>query len=309
MMEELKKQLAFEPIVRRPLTEMPTRSIIGGMGGSALAGEAFSYLAPSHETLVHRDYGIPAFGAADALYIAISYSGTTEETVSFANEAMRAGRRLAVVASGGTLAGLAEREGLPLVLIPEGLQPRNATLYMVRALLALNQMTPPLEALARFAPDAHLLEEEGEQDAHFILPSVPLFYSSNRNALLAHIGKIMVNETGKMPAFMNVFSELNHNEMQAFDTSMPEGLEHLFRFVLIRDSEDGERTLRRMDAFHTLMEERGRSVRVLDISGMSREEALVTLLARFTIAARFLAQTRGSDPDTVPLIEAFKKLL
>ncbi|MDB5195589.1 MAG: bifunctional phosphoglucose/phosphomannose isomerase, glucose/mannose-6-phosphate isomerase [Parcubacteria group bacterium] len=309
MIEELPQQLVFAPLVSQPLATVPERIVIGGMGGSALAGESFAYLAPARDVMVHREYGLPTFGGSDALCIAISYSGNTEETVSFANAAMRQGLPLAVVTSGGTLAGFAQREGLPLVLVPAGLQPRAALIYMVRALLALAQIPAPLEALARLTLDLPLLAEEAEQDAHFMLPSVPLFYSSDRNALLARIGKIMMNETGKMPAFMNTFSELNHNEMQAFDTTIPEGLEHLFRFVIVKDSEDEPRITRRMDAFRSLMEERGRSVRVLDISGMSREEALVTVLARFTIAARFLAQTRGIDPDAVPLIEAFKKML
>jgi glucose/mannose-6-phosphate isomerase len=288
---------------------MPTPIVVGGMGGSGFVGELLSFLLPERPLIVHRDYGLPAFAPEDALYIAVSFSGNTEETVSFANEALRAGRRLAVIASGGTLEKFAEREMLPFVSVPTGLRPRYSLVYMVRAALALLTERATLDALAHISLSASALEEDAEELAHFMLPSVPLFYASVRNGVLARLGKIMMNETARTPAFANVFSELNHNEMQAFDTDMPEGLEHLFRFVLVRDGSDHERIVRRMDAFTELMQERGRIMHRVDISSMSRAEAFIHTWTRFLLAARLLAEPRGIDPDGEPLIEAFKKML
>ena len=309
MIDSFKKQLTFEPVVRRPLATVAERIVIGGMGGSALAGEAFAYLLPESEILVHRDYGLPKFSGSEAVYIAISYSGTTEETLNFANEALSRGYPLAVVCAGGTLAEFAEREGLPLVLVPSGLQPRNASIYMVRALLALTQRKEELDALAHISLAGTDIEEMVARDTEFVLEKLPVFYSSNRNMLLARAGRIMMNETARLPAILNQFPELNHNEMQSFDAGLPENLEHLFAFFVIRDERDHPRITRRMEVFRLLMEERGRSVRIFDISTMSPEEALATTLLRFTLAARGVATSRGNDPDTVPLIETFKKML
>ncbi|MGE5541098.1 MAG: SIS domain-containing protein [Bacillota bacterium] len=308
MKEELARQLTFAPIVRRALEAVPEHLVIGGMGGSALSGDALAFLLPHRHTVVHRGYGLPAFTPSGALHIAVSYSGNTEETISFANAALRQGRRLAVVASGGTLADFAEREHLPLVLVPAGHQPRNALLSMTKALLVLAGEEEVAKRLESTVLDMERLTEEAEEDAHFILPSVPLIYASSHAAVLGRIGKILLNETGRTPAFTNVFSELNHNEMQAFDTDMPEGLEHLFRFVVLIDGHD-PRIVRRMETFRSVMEDRGRMVRMIDLSQHAREGMLIETWYRFAYAAQALAETRGIDPGTVPLIEAFKRLL
>ena len=97
--------------------------------------------------------------------------------------------------------------------------------------------------------------------------------------------------------------------MQSFDADMPEGLEHLFRFFMISDSHDDSRIQRRMEVFTSLMKEQGRLVHILDISKYSRAEALVQQWITFISIGRYLAQTRGVDPNTAPLVEAFKKAL
>lgn len=309
MMHELLSQLSSTPDVRRARTTIPDTVVIGGMGGSALAAEALRFLAPGSRVLIHRDYGLPWEAPADALHVAISYSGNTEETLSFANAALREKRPLAVVASGGALVECAEREGLPLALVPAGLVPRNAFMYMVRALLALLGKDEHSSALAALSLDEKNLEAQGEHMAHYVLPGVPLFYTSDRNRLLGQMAKLIMNESARTPAFANTFPELNHNEMQSFDSDMPEGLEHLFRIVLVRDTGDYERVVRRMDTFVALMEERGRSVLVHEIGALSRAEALATFWLEWLRAGRYLAETRGTNPDTQPLVDAFKKRL
>ncbi len=309
MMTNLLAQLSSVPDVRRPRTNIPDTLVIGGMGGSALGAEALRFLAPESRILIHRDYGIPWEAPADALHIAISYSGNTEETLAFANAALRQQRPLAVVASGGALAECAERESLPLALIPSGLVPRNAFMYMVRALLALVGKNDVNQALASLTLDEAALEASAEAEAHYLLPGVPLFYTSDRNRLLGQMAKLIMNESARTPAFANVFPELNHNEMQSFDTDMPEGLEHLFRIVLMRDTSDHARIVRRMDTFASLMEERGRSVLVYDSGALARTEVLVHSWLRSILAGRLLAETRGINPDTQPLVDAFKKRL
>jgi glucose/mannose-6-phosphate isomerase len=309
MITELSAQLAYVPSVRRPLASIPDTLVIGGMGGSALAGEALRFLAPDRTVLIHRDYGLPSGAPVDALYIALSYSGNTEETLAFANAAIKEGRMLAVVSSGGTLAAFAEREGLPYAEVPAGFVPRNAFMYMVRALLALTAREAEGAALAAVIMPEAELEEDADMDAHFLLQSVPLFYTSDRNRLIGSMAKLILNEAARMPAFANVFPELNHNEMQSFDRDMPEGLEDLFRFVLVKDAADHPRIARRMDVFSDLAKERGRFVRPIEIGERSRAETLAMLWIRFLLAGRKLAQTRGIDPDTQPLIDQFKKLL
>lgn len=308
MTEEL-AQLTFNPIIRREMKHPHGPFVIGGMGGSGLAADATAFLLPRTHIVVHKNYGLPQFTPEHALYIAISYSGNTEETISFANHALKQGKKLAIVASGGKLADIAERNGLPYVSVPEGLVPRGALIYLVRALLALIGADRALTELERVEIDTDSLVAEADEDAHFFLPSVPLLYASERNRALVEVGKICLNEYARTPAFLNVLPELNHHEMQAYDEDMPHGLAHTFRFFLVTDEEDGERICRRVDVVADMMRERGRTVRVVDISKWNRSESLVNLWLRFSIAGRLLAQTRGIDPDTQPFTDEFKRRL
>jgi glucose/mannose-6-phosphate isomerase len=308
MTEEL-AQLTYVPIVRRPFAHAHGPFVIGGMGGSGLAGATASYLLPRTHVVIHRNYDLPQFTPENALYIAVSYSGNTEETVGFANHVLKQGKKLAIVSSGGKLADIAERYELPYVGVPEGLVPRMALMYMVRAVLAVMGADRALEEIAEVKPNIEGLVEEADEDAHFMLPAVPLIYASTRNFCLAELGKMCLNESARMPAFANQFPELNHNEMQSFDADMPQGLAHTFRFLMIKDDEDHERVTRRMDVFVDLMKDRGRSVRFMDISQKNRSEALVEVWLRFIISARLLGETRGIDPDTQPLVDEFKRLL
>lgn len=283
--------------------------VVGGMGGSALAGSALSYLTDEYAVIVHRDYGLPKASLKDSYYIAISYSGNTEETLSFARAALEKNHRVAVVASGGQLLEFARTYNLPYAKLPEGVVPRNAFVYIVRGLLGLLDQHELLDAIARVRPDRDTLAELAQEDAHFFVQGVPLLYTSERNAVFAQLATCILSESARMPSFRNTFPEMNHNELQAFDTDMPEGLTHLFRVLLVRDESDGPRILTRMKVYEDLMRGRHRTVRTVDVEPARRAESLVMFWMRVLFAARLLAETRNINPDTQPLIDEFKKRL
>ena len=307
--ETLKAQLAWIPPIEGTVPGAQKRVIGGGMGGSALPGHAARFLDDSFSVDVHSDYDLPARATGDTLYIAISYSGNTVETLSFARAARERGFPLAAVASGGALADFARASGVPLVVVPGGLQPRNALFYLTRAFLALAGREDALAALAEVRLDVAAAGKEAETLAKGLPNALPLFYASRRNGFLARSSKIHLNESAKMPAFANVFPELSHNEMQSFDTPAPEALAVLARFVLITDADDDARVARRMEVFAELMRERGRSVVELALAGATRAEKLVRAWFTICLAACALAEARGIDPDAVPLVEEFKKRL
>lgn len=306
--EDFRAELAFAPAVERPLAALPTAVVVGGMGGSALAGDALAFLLPRRSLLVHRDYDLPKAAPPDALYLAISYSGNTVETISFAEAALASGRTVAVVTAGGALADFARAHELPASFIPAGLPPRNALLYMVRAGLALLAEDEQLEELANADFDIAKTAEAAHADAADMRGRIPLFYSSERNVVAARIAKLVMNETARTPAFLNVFPELNHNEMQAFDTDMPAEFSDSFHFILITDATDDPRIVRRMQIFEEVMDRRGRPLSSIALP-QGRAEAFVSAWLYFLLLARALGEARYVNPDTEPLIDEFKTLL
>src|ERR1700757_4375845 len=100
MRDLLDQQLAFAPEVNGKTIDAPVL-VCGGMGGSALPALALQLLGSSKHIIIHRDYDLPEHIPAGAAYVAISFSGNTEETVSFAQKALEKHLPLSVITAGG----------------------------------------------------------------------------------------------------------------------------------------------------------------------------------------------------------------
>ena len=96
----------------------PRAIVVTGMGGSGVAAEVLSAVCgpgSASPVVAHHDYGLPGWVGAADLVIAVSCSGTTEETLSAAAEAVRRGcPLLGVGGAGSPLAIVAEQARAPV---------------------------------------------------------------------------------------------------------------------------------------------------------------------------------------------------
>jgi len=326
------KQFAFEPEIENEekfnadkikITEQgsggptnPYRNyVLGGMGGSHLAGGIFKMLNPETELSIYRDYGLPKISEAkekDTLYIASSHSGNTEEILDFADEAYSKGLDLIVITTGGKLLDFAKENNVPFVLLPnDGIQPRTALGY---SLLALYKIILPAQVseLQKFQTIINSQKNinQAKELAVLLQNKIPVIYTSGSNRAIAYNWKIKMNETGKIPAFYNSFSELNHNEMQGYDfVAENAGLSEKFHFIFIQDSEDNERIEKRAKATEQIYQEKGFGVTSLFLEGDSKIEKIFNSLLLADWTALELAKIYKTEPEKVPLIEKFKTLL
>ncbi|MEX0930440.1 MAG: SIS domain-containing protein [Candidatus Paceibacterota bacterium] len=315
------EQFDYEPAVQNAerLAGPFRHFVLDGMGGSHLAADLLKDHNPSLDLYVHRSYGLPNEAhhpPADelekdrTLFIASSHSGNTEEVLDFAEEAFEKGYPLACIATGGKLIKFAEENDLPYIQLPDtGIQPRTALGF---ALLALVQLIDPDQLLELRAPknaiDPSSLRPRGEEIAELLRDSVPIIYCSAGNTSIAYNWKIKFNETGKIPAFYNVFPELNHNEMTGFDVA--ESNKHLseqFTFIFLRDQNDHEQIRRRIDVCKKLYEDRGFTVLDEHLAGESYFERAFNSLLTADWAALAIATMYGTEPEEVPMVEEFKK--
>ena len=133
----------------RPV-DTPGGLVIVGMGGSGVGGAlARAALRPqlTRPLELARDESLPAWAGPETLVLCSSYSGNTEETLAAYEAAGAAGAPRVVSASGGELAARARRDGVPVVPLPGGFQPRAAVGYAFVVALEL-------AALAGAAPSA-----------------------------------------------------------------------------------------------------------------------------------------------------------
>lgn len=302
----LEELIAAESLYERTKALPHEVVVAGAMGGSASAAYALSFINPAKRLVVHEDYDLPLGAPASALYLAISYSGTTEETISFAREALRRKYLFAAIASGGELVEMARLAGAPVAIVPEGVEPRNALPLMLGAALTLLGESATLKGVsverASIANEAHAL-------AALYAQKTPVFYASSRNALLARIGKMFCNETAKIPAFASIVPARNHDELQSFDPAGPHASTMKFSAVLVRDADDHPRIRRRFEVMREVLTESGIAVYEMHLSSGPRAQQLLSGWLLLQAAAEIYAQERGVDPIAIPLTEGFKKRL
>lgn len=311
------KQFAFEPVVENSgRLKKFDKVVVLGMGGSHLAADLLKVWNPYLDIWVHSDYGLPEADKnvlRNSLIIASSYSGNTEEVLSGFEEARREELPLAALSIGGELLRRAKEDGIPFVKLPDtGIQPRSALGFSIRGVLALMQEQALLQetkALARLL-EPEKFKERGKELAFGLKGHVPVIYTSRRNKAIGYNWKIKFNETGKIPAFANVLPELNHNEMTGFDVK--EGSKELarpFYFLVLKDRDDLPKIQNRMEVLVALFKSRGLPVVELDIKGGGVFVKIFSSLIFADWVAYYIALQYGLEPEEVPMVEEFKKMI
>ena len=310
-------QFAFQPkLENAQRLSAYKRYILLGMGGSHLAADLALAGKPGLPLVIHSDYGLPALPAEElkvSLVIASSYSGNTEEVLDGYEQARKKKLQTVALAVGGELIVRARKYHRPYILLPDtGIQPRSALGFSLIALMAVMSEKAELQQLKRLAqtlkPGA--LEPAGQALAARVQNSVPIIYSSRRNQAIAYNWKIKFNETGKIPAFYNVLSELNHNEMTGFDVRpASRSLSEHFYFLFLKDAADHPRVRQRLAILEGLYRDRGLRVEVLALSGKNVYEKIFRSLLLADWAALHTAEQYGLESEQVPMVEGFKRLM
>ncbi|MCH8067292.1 MAG: bifunctional phosphoglucose/phosphomannose isomerase [Nanoarchaeota archaeon] len=282
--------------------------IITGMGGSAVGGDFLKiYLSDTNiPVYVNRGYKLPKFVNEKSLVFAVSYSGNTEETLSALNDAKERNAQIIGITSGGKLAEECEK----VIKIPSGLQPRAALGYTFFPMLGilhnsdivrvkndeLNEMLEILKQTDKF-------NDAGEELSKKLKEKIPVIYASEALGAIAFRWKTQINENAKMPAFYNVFSEMNHNEIAAY-----KGMDHKFAAVIIRDKYDNDRIKRRMDICKEIMEQYV-EVEEVETQGESLLARMFSAIYLGDFVSYYMALSNRVDPSPVDIIEGMKKKL
>lgn len=307
------QQFLYEPEIINPENFVEKKSfIVIGMGGSALVAKLLKTWKPELDIIVSNDYGLPELSVEEfknKLIILSSYSGNTEEVVDAFAEAKNKNLTMSVIATGGKLLSLAKENNVPYIKLPDtGIQPRSALGFSVKAFLKFIGEEVELKKITELS--ASLIpvdfEKTGKILAEKIKNYIPIIYASSRNLSLVYNWKIKMNETGKTPAFCNVFPELNHNEMNGFDTKE---VNDKFYCLILKDVEDDIKILKRMIVLQKLYKDRNLKTEIIELLGENFWLKIFTNLVLADWTAYYTAMQSGLDPDQVPMVEEFKKLI
>jgi glucose/mannose-6-phosphate isomerase len=295
--------------------------VVAGMGGSAAGGRlALGALGPRlrRPLTVADGYALPGWAGPDTLVLCSSYSGATEETLAAYDDAGGRGAPRLVATSGGALADRARRDGVPVIPLPGGFQPRAAVGYSLVSALeaaALCGAAPAVrdEVEAAAALAGRLAAEwgpEGPEDgeakglARRLHGTVPVIAGAELAASAAYRWKCQINENAGLPAFASVLPELDHNEVVGWPAA--DGLGR-FSAVFLEDPAAHPRNALRAELTAGLVG--AAVVERVAARGETPVERLVSLVLLGDLVSLYLAVLRGEDPVAIAPIDALKAAL
>jgi glucose/mannose-6-phosphate isomerase len=306
-----------------PPCDTPGGLIVAGMGGSAVGGRLAAGALGSRlrRPLIVRDgYHLPGWAGPDTLVLCSSYSGTTEETLAAYDDAADRGAPRIVATTGGPLAERARRDGVPVIPVPGGFQPRAAVGYSLVSALevaAICGASPSLrdeveaaaalaERLAReWGPDAPE-DSQAKAIALRLRGTVPVIAGAELAAAAAYRWKCQINENAGQPAVASALPEMDHNEAVGWPAAAGFG-----RFSAVFLEDPGNHPRNRLRSELTAAQAAAGAVVVERVTarGETPTERLVSLVLLGDLVSLYLAVLRGEDPASIPPIDQLKAAL
>ncbi|MBI4158524.1 MAG: SIS domain-containing protein [Candidatus Yanofskybacteria bacterium] len=281
--------------------------VICGMGGSIMPGmmlltyKEHKNKGPGVPVIINNNYDLPSDVGADDLVICISWSGTTEETMSAFKTAVKRGIKPIVITKGAELSQLAKDNNAPLVVLPDQPTPPRLNVgYMVGALFTVLG----LEKELNINLDSQSHENIGKELADKIDSATPLIYTSYSWRKLGSLWKANLNETAKTPAYWNYLPILAHDELAMYIRK-----ELSFYPIIFKNSRDLPRYVRDLDATIAILNKQEYNYSIVNLS--VSDNPLETVLNNYILGlwtSFYLAQKIGVDPEKIELIEEYKKL-
>ena len=303
----------------------PSAIVVGGMGGSGISGDLLAaYVSESCSlpVLVVRGYELPAWIDESVLFVAVSYSGNTEETLTLYKEAGNRGCTRLAVTSGGHLGERASEAQDPVIKIPSGQPPRASAPYLfiplvyVLANLGLNSAPTDSELQETLTVLEDISREMAPENANTlamklaekIYDKTPLVYGSRGiTAVLALRLKNQFNENAKMMAFVNEFPELNHNEIMGW--KQLENSPEKYIAIFLRDVGEHNRVKKRFEICEDILKNSVSEVVELQSRGEALFCRFLSLMLLTDYVSYYTALLRGVDPSFIDNIESLKKQL
>jgi glucose/mannose-6-phosphate isomerase len=294
--------------------------LVCGMGGSAIGGDLANAILG--ERLMRplrtvRAYELPGWASPSSIVLCASYSGNTEETLACYEAAGALGAIRIAATTGGKLAEAAREDGVPVIPLPAGMQPRSAVAYMLVSVLEVAALSgvalhvkTEIDAAASSLPDlAHSWGPDSEADslakrvAQRVHKTCVCVYGAGPTAPVAMRWKTQINENAKVPAFWAELPEADHNEIVGWDSASSLGS---FMPVFLEDADQHPRVRQRVDLTAALVEPEAAGTVRLESQGVNRVERVLSLVLLGDLVSVYLAVLRDTDPTPVPVIERLK---
>jgi glucose/mannose-6-phosphate isomerase len=324
----LPEQVAAAAALARDVDGLPSHDdvenvVVLGMGGSGVGGDVLAAVAapfmPVPVTVV-KGYEAPSFVGEGTLCFAISYSGSTEETLEAAQEAAVAGARMVCLSRGGPLAELAASWEAPHIELPDIPMPRAGIgAVSIPPLIVLEQIglfpgageyvTDAVTQLRRRRDQLAKPDSAAAATARRIGRTIPIAYGGgDLGAVAARRFKTQCNENAKVPAFWNTHPELCHAEICGWGQH-GDMTRQTMSVVEFRHDFEHPQVMRRFDITRDLTAEVVHGIERVAAEGEGALAQLLDLVFQGDLVSLHLAVELDVDPGPIPVLEDVKAAL
>lgn len=303
--------------------------VVCGMGGSALGGRIVRSLDQYILNVpleVDTNYRLPNYVNEKTLVILVSYSGSTEETISALLDALARNAKIFIVASGGKLLEIAKEKGLDHFVIDPKFNPSDMprlglgySIISIFTLLSrlklinfgqsdIDQISFTLERLTTtFGKKNPTKDNPAKQIAQKFKDRSIVLISANHLVGTAHAIKNMLNENSKTFAVSFDLPELNHHLLEGL--SFPKDLKEKSVFIFLNSELYPAIIKKRITITRNLFERLGfQTITVRPESDHPTLQAFECLYFG-EFVSYYLAISSHIDPGPIPSVDYFKREL
>ena len=288
------------------------RIVIAGIGGSAIAGLIMKDVSPHLEIIVERNYFPNSIIDENTLLIISSYSGNTEETLSYYKHASSLTKNIFGITSGGKLLELLKNDKHDYCLLPKDCPPRSILGYTLTVLIKLLDEDELLDLinidlLQEYSDKFSLEDSEVYAIAKKIHTSFPVIITEEDLSSVGYRLKCQLNENSKMLSYNVTLPEMNHNDIVGWESKMID--KNLFSLIWIDISWPAN--IKRMDITKDILKNKISSSHHIEIPFDIKNDlsGLFYLINYLDWLSYWCGNLNDVDIDAVKSIDILKKEL
>jgi glucose/mannose-6-phosphate isomerase len=284
-------------------------SIYGALVLKAILGSQLSY-----PTEIVTDYHLPVYVDQQTLVVLTSYSGTTEEVLSCAEEAKVRGAKIIILTHGGPLAQFARDNNIPAYIFdgkmnPSGV-PRLGNGYTVLGLIGLMNKLKIIdiaeeeivESIKRLKEKLPEIKDRATHDYEQYAGKVPVILAAEHLSGNAQILRNQFNETSKTFSNYYLIPDLNHHLMEGLQFPKPSEL----AFIVLNTENYSEKIRHRMKLTIDVVKQNNQTVHEYLTEGQTIYDDFFEVLAYGSYLTLFLALYYDQNPAVNPWVDYFK---
>lgn len=303
--------------------------VVCGMGGSRFTPKTVKELFRDRikePYEIVEDYTLPSYVDHDTLVVLSSFSGTTEEVISCAQDAVKRGARLTAVVQGGKIGEMMKEKSIPAYIFdpkfnPCG-QPRIGGGYLLfghigilKSLGLLDVTDEEVKEAISWARDVgkqyvgeiQTAKNPAKQLAQRLVDRHPFIITAEFLKGFGNGFANQINETAKMISDYRYISELNHHLMEGL--KRPDSLHQNGLFVFFTSDLYSVPIQKRFAITADVVKKQQVATHEITLNGKTK---LAQVLEAFTLSGFttfYMAMLYDTDPVAIPWVNYFKKQL